>query len=325
MRLPSAGAGDARPYTPRMAEDSSVRTVWLQGRLVEEASATVSVYDRGFLFGDGIYELIRFVRRNPAAGGERRHGVALDLHVERLRRSLRLARIEGFDAEELRTICTRLLDANDLDDAAVYLQITRGAGPTRSHIPQAGLVPTVFASATACEPLESFREPAVVSAITLEDLRWRLCQIKTISLMGNILALLEADGRGANEAILHRDGHVGEGAYTNVFLVRGSTLVTPPVDDDPPILHGVTRADILALAPVAGLRAEVRPIPLAELRQADEVLITSSRRFVSAVGTLDGVRVGDGQAGPAARALFRAMRDECLRHAGFAAPSLLRT
>lgn len=293
------------------------RLVWLNGRLVEEAAATISVFDRGFLFGDGIYELVRFVRTAPGSG-RRRYGVALDLHVERLRRSLRLARISGFDADELRTVCDRVLDTNDLDDAAVYLQITRGCGPTRAHVPTSQLTPTVFASVTACEPLERFREPAVVSAITMEDLRWRLCQIKTISLMGNILALLEADGRGANEAILHRDGHVGEGAYTNVLALFGSTLVTPPVDDDPPILHGVTRADALRLASEAGLRAEVRPIALDELRRADEILITSSRRFVSAVGTLDGVRVGSGAAGPAAIALFNAMRDECLRHAGFA-------
>lgn len=295
------------------------RTVWLNGRLVDEATASVSVFDRGFLFGDGIYELVRFVRRAPGSlPGARRYGIGLDLHVERLRRSLSLARIAGFEAGDLRTICDRLLDSNDLDDAAVYLQITRGCGPTRAHVPQAPLAPTVFASVTPCESLDRFREPAVVSAITLEDLRWRLCQIKTISLMGNILALLEADGRGANEAILHRDGHVGEGAYTNVFAAFGSTLVTPPVDDDPPILHGVTRADALELAATAGLRAEVRPIALDELRRADEIMITSSRRFVSAVGTLDGVRVGNGAAGPAATALFRAMRDDCLRAAGFA-------
>lgn len=294
--------------------------VWLNGRLVDEASATVSVFDRGFLFGDGIYELIRFVRCAKGAPS-RRLGIAMDLHVARLRRSLGLAKIVGVDPESLRSISTALLDANDLDDAAVYVQITRGAGPSRSHIPQAGLTPTVFASVSACEPFDRFREPAVVKAITLEDLRWKLCQIKTISLMGNILALIEADGRGANEAILHRDGHVGEGAYTNVFAAFGSTVVTPPVDDDPPILHGVTRADALRLAEKIGLRAEVRAISLAQLQSADEVMITSSRRLVSAVGELDGASIGGashrGSAGPIARSLFAAMRNEYLALAGF--------
>lgn len=289
--------------------------VWLNGRLVDEGSATVSVFDRGFLFGDGVYELIRFV--GCAAGHpSRRLGIAMDLHVARLRRSLALARIDGLDAAELPRICEAVLDANELDDAAVYVQVTRGAGPTRSHIPAGPLVPTVLATAGACEPLERFREPSVISAVTLEDPRWRLCQIKTISLMGNILALLEADGRGANEAILHRDGFVGEGAYTNVLAVFGSTLVTPPVDDDPPILHGVTRADALRLAPTVGLIPEVRPIRVEELRAADEILVSSSRRFVSAVGTLDGRPVGAGVAGRAARALFSALHDECLRLAG---------
>jgi D-alanine transaminase len=290
--------------------------VWLNGRLVDEAAAMVSVYDRGFLFGDGIYELIRFVGCAPGSAS-RRFGIAMDLHVARLARSLKLARIEGFDANELPRICSTLLDANGLDDAAVYLQITRGAGPSRAHIPQGPLVPTVFAAATVCEPLERFREPAVVNAVTLEDQRWKLCQIKTISLMGNILALLEADGRGATEAILHRDGWVGEGAYTNVLAAFGHTLVTPPVDDDPPILHGVTRADAIRLATDVGLKVEVRPMRLDELRTADEILITSSRRFVSAIGNLDGSLVGEGTAGPAARSLFRALRDECLHRAGF--------
>ncbi len=298
------------PRTPR---------VWLNGQLVEESRATVSVYDRGFLFGDGIYELVRFVRTAEGHRSGRRYGIGLDLHVERLRRSLRLARITGVSADELPAICERVLDANGLDDAAVYLQITRGAGPSRSHVPQGELRPTVFASATACEPLERMREPSVVRAITLEDLRWRLCQIKTISLMGNILALLEADGRGATEAILHRDGLVSEGAYTNVMIVRDGILATPPVDDDPPILHGVTRADALRLAASAGLRAEVRPIRVAELSAADEILITSSRRLISAVGSLNGQPVAGGIAGPAARALFRAMREDTLAAAGFRA------
>jgi D-alanine transaminase len=291
--------------------------VWLNGRLVDESTASVSVYDRGFLFGDGVYELIRFFRRRD--GG--RHGVAMDLHVARLRRSLALSRIEGVQADELPAICAALLDANGLADASVYVQVTRGAGPARAHVPQAGLHPTVFASATACEPIERFREPTAVRAVTLEDLRWRLCQIKTISLMGNILALLEADRHGATEAILHRDGLVGEGAYTNVFAVLRHAgqpvLVTPPVDDVPPILHGVTRSDCLEMATAAGLPTAVRPLRLAELGAAEEIIITSSRRLVSAVVELDGARVGGGVPGPFAQRLFGLLRNDILRRTGF--------
>jgi len=302
---------------------SDVRQVWLNDRLVDERAASVSVYDRGFLFGDGVYELVRFFRCDvgpTAASGRRRHGVAMELHVARLRRSLQLARIEGFDAHQLDHVCHAVLDANGLDDAAVYVQITRGAGPSRSHVPQGPLTPTVFASATVCEPIERFCQPATVAAITLEDVRWKLCQIKTISLMGNILALLEADAHGATEAILYRtqDGRaiVGEGAYTNVFAVIDGTLVTPPLDDDPPILHGVTRADAVTFAPRAGIATVVRPITLDELRTADEVIISSSRRLVSAVTTLDGATVGAGRAGPIAIALFHAMRQHIVEQCG---------
>ncbi|MFO0829348.1 MAG: aminotransferase class IV [Phycisphaerales bacterium] len=299
------------------------RKVWLNGSLVDERAATISVFDRGFLFGDGVYELVRFFRCASNCP-HRRIGDGMDLHVARLERSLRLAEIRGFAAVELPRICDAVLDANDLDDAAVYVQITRGAGPTRSHVPQAPLTPTVLATATPCEPIERFAEPASVRAITREDLRWSLCQIKTISLMGNILALLDADRHGATEAILHRGGVVSEGAYTNVFAAIGDTLVTPPVDAEPPILHGVTRAQILATAEAAGLAPTVRPLHLDELQRADEVLITSSRRLVSAVVELDGVVVGDGTPGRAARALFEAMRRRIAHLCGFGLPTFAR-
>lgn len=291
------------------------RQVWLNDRLVDEGSASISIFDRGFLFGDGIYELVRYVRAAPETGA-RRYGVGLDLHVARLHRSLGLARISGFDAARLPAICEAVLDANDLCDAAVYLQVTRGVGSSRSHVPNVEVAPTVLAIASPAEPLERLREPSTVRAITMEDPRWRLCQIKTISLMGNILSLLEADRRGASEAILHRDGLVGEGAYTNVFVAKGGRLATPPVDDDPPILHGVTRSDILATGERLGVPIAVRSIRLDELATADEILITSSRRLISAVVDLDGQPVADGAIGPLARTLFLALREEIARRAG---------
>lgn len=303
-------------------------TVWLNGRLVDERSATVSVFDRGFLFGDGVYELVRFFRCAPQSA-RRRIGVGMPLHVARLHRSLSLARIEGFDASMLPRICDDLLDANGLDDASVYLQVTRGAGSARSHVPAGALTPTVFAAATASEPIERFTSPAIVRAVLRPDLRWSLCQIKSTSLMGNVLALIEADSLGAQEAILHRDGIVSEGAYTNVFAVFGDALVTPPVDDDPPILHGVTRAEILELAPELDapsgrgrrITAHVRPLGVDELRGADEILITSSRRLVSAVVELDGDPVGAGTVGPVCASVFAALRAHVARACGLAAPS----
>jgi D-alanine transaminase len=275
--------------------------VHLNGNIVDERDAHISVLDRGFLFGDGVYELLRYFDG---------FGVGVDAHARRLARSLSLARIDGFDAASLEGLAEGLLEANGLRDAVVYIQVTRGAGRTRAHVPTEPLTPTVFAMATPAEPLGALSAPQRISAVTAEDLRWRLCEIKTLSLMGNILHLLDADARGAGEAILHRDGFVGEGAYSNVAIVRGGALVTTPVSEDPPILHGIARSDLLAAAAHEGIPAEVRPIRLEELRSADEVMITSSRRLASAVTMLDGAAVGDGDAGPITNRLFGRMRDD---------------
>ena len=219
--------------------------LYLNGNIIDESAAHISVLDRGFLFGDGVYEVVRFFER---------YGVALELHTQRLARSLSLAGIEGFDAQKFPQICADLLASNALQNATIYLQVTRGVGATRSHVPSTRLTPTVVAIATAVEPLDALTAPQEISAITAEDLRWRLCEIKTISLMGNILHLLEADRHGASEAILHRGGFVGEGAYSNVSIVRNGALITPPIHEDPPILHGTARADLLSAARRIGLR-----------------------------------------------------------------------
>jgi D-alanine transaminase len=275
--------------------------IYLNGSILDQRDAHISVLDRGFLFGDGVYELLRYFDG---------HGVGLDAHARRLARSLDLARIRGFDAAELGAIAHALLEANGLRDAVVYMQVTRGAGSVRAHVPTEPLVPTVFAMATPAEPITALVAPQEVAAITAEDMRWRLCEIKTLSLMGNILHLLDADAQGANEAILVRDGLVGEGAYSNVALVRQGTLVTTPISEEPPILHGTARADLLAAARHAGIPAEVRRVRADELAETDELMITSSRRFVSAVTRLDGRVVRDGGAGPVTRRLFAQMRDD---------------
>lgn len=272
---------------------------WVNGSLVPEERAQVSVLDRGFLFGDGVYELVRYF-----AGT----GVALDLHTARLAQSLELARIDGFNPMRLGAIARELLEANGLQDASVYVQVTRGAGAGRSHMPQPGLVPTVVALASATPALGSFNAPDALRAIVRPDLRWHRCEIKTVSLAGNILSLLEAQAAGADECILVRDGLVGEGAYTNVAIVVRGTVVTCPLGDGAaPVLHGTMRCWMLEAAREAGLPHEVRRIHADELHAADEVLVQSSRRLVAGVVELDGRRIGDGAPGPACRALFAAM------------------
>lgn len=278
--------------------------IYLNGNIVDEHHAHISVFDRGFLFGDGVYELVRYFNGI---------GVGEHAHAQRLARSLDLAKIRGFDAAQLGVIARATMAANGLTDAIVYMQVTRGAGTMRAHVPNEPLKPTVVAIATAGEPLATLTAPSQIAAVTAEDLRWKLCEIKTISLMGNILHLLDADARGANEAILHRDGFVGEGAYSNVALVSHGTLVTTPIAEEPPILHGTARADLLTAARTLGVPVEVRRVRVEELPHADELMITSSRRFISAVVRLNGQTVGTGSTGPITHKLFDAMRHAITR------------
>lgn len=256
--------------------------VWLNGQLVPPSQAQVSVFDRGFLFGDGVYELVRFFGGRP---------VGMDLHLARLERSLELARIAGFDAHSFPSICDALMRDAGLADASVYLQVTRGAASTRTHLPPPGLAPTVFAYAMPCAGIDELGTLHLCSAGLVADRRWERCEIKTVALMGNILGMLECQPHGAEEAIFHRRGLVSEGASTNVFIVREGRVVTPAVESDPPILHGVMRARMIEACVDAGIPCAVRPIPVAELASADEILLSASKRMLSSVATLDGVPV----------------------------------
>lgn len=259
-----------------------VARVWLNGRLMPAHEAHVSVFDRGFLFGDGVYELVRFFGGRP---------VGMDLHIARLARSLELARIEGFDALSFPAICSALMRDAGLRDAAIYLQVTRGAASTRTHLPPAGLAPTVFAYAIPCAGIEELGTLHRCAAALVPDRRWERCEIKTVSLMGNILGMLEGQAHGAEEAIFHRDGLVSEGASTNVLIVRGGEVVTPPVESEPPILHGVMRARMIEACVDVGIPCTVRPIAVEELACADEILLSASKRMLSSVDMLDGVPV----------------------------------
>jgi D-alanine transaminase len=279
--------------------------VWLDGRVMPVHEARISPFDRGFLFGDGVYEVVRFFDGV---------GMAMDLHLARLERSLSLAGIEGFSAEQASHAMHAVLQADGLRDAAVYLQVTRGAATTRTHIPPRGLNPTVFAFASACPPLSSLDAAAPISVVVRPDDRWHRCEIKTISLMGSVLPMLEAAEAGAEEAILVRDGLVSEGSSSNVMVVHGGTVATPPVDTDPSILHGTMRHLALEAARSEGLSVGIRPLPLQLMLQADEILIVSSKRVLAGVTRLDGRTFGNGAVGPVAHRLIRRMRDGVQAH-----------
>ncbi len=265
--------------------DQSFDGVYLNGEVVRAADARVSVFDRGFLFGDGVYEVVRCFDGR---------WLDMDLHVGRLCKSLAAVEIDPTFAEALPRAARALVGRHSID-ASIYMQVTRGAAATRVHIPPPGLVPTVMATLSPTEPLKTLRElaiPASIDAVTRADSRWLRLEIKSISLMGALLPLLDAHGQGAGEVIFTRDGMLAEGGSSNVFLVIDGALVTPPLGD-PPMLHGCLRTRLLAVAIERGIPTTVRRVRAEELGEASAILTTGSRSLIRTVRTLDGVVVED--------------------------------
>jgi len=255
--------------------------VHLNGKLIDSTEARVGVFDRGFLMGDGIYEGLR------AAGGR---VLDLEKHAERMRDGLAVARLEGFDPNSLAEIIPPLIEANGLRNAFIYVQVTRGepgsTGPKRSRVLEGGSGPTVFAYA---EEIELIETPKTLRACVIEDKRWTYGNVKAISLMGGVIAAFEARDRGAEDAILVRNGQLTEASATNVFIAKNGVLATPPVRSGY-ILGGVTRDVLIEAMP----EVEVREIPERELYEADEIVLTGSKTQVASVIELDGKPVGSG-------------------------------
>ena len=274
--------------------------VYLNGEYLPRSEARVSVDDRGFLFGDGVYEVTR------AVGGRLFEEEA---HWRRLEWGLGQLAIqppEGFGREAVRDISERLLRDNGLMDgeASVYVQVTRGAAPRTHGFPPPGTPPTVYLAASALRVPWELRAQGV-KVVTHPDLRWARCDIKTVNLLPNVLAKQRALEAGAWEALLVRDGVVTEGASTTVFAVMEGELYTHPKDTR--ILPGVTRDVVLALAREQGLRVhEVAP-RVEERQRWDELFLTGTTTDVQPVVSVDGAPVGEGRPGPVARALQAAL------------------
>lgn len=263
-------------------------TAYVNGAFVPVAEAKVSVLDRGFLFADGVYEVI------PAYGGK---PFALKEHLARLSRSLKELQIaDPHDEAGWIALAQQLIGHNGGGDCIVYFQVTRGAPAKRGHAFPSGVAPTVVG---LCNPLPAPGELALrdgVGAITRPDIRWGRCDIKSVALLPNILASQAAGEQSCNEAILHRDGRVTEGASSNVWAVLGKGVVTPP--KGPEILSGITRDVLLEELRAARVPVQERRLTLAELRSADEIWLTSSTREVLPVTRLDGDPVGSRKPGP---------------------------
>lgn len=282
----------------RSSSGSVEVTAYLNGEYLPLEAARVSVLDRGFLFGDGVYEVIPVYAGRPFRLGP---------HLDRLERSLAETRIRNPHArDEWEVILNGLIARGGGDALALYLQVTRGVAK-RDHAFPEDVTPTVFAMVNVMPSLPEGLLEHGASAVVRDDLRWHRCDIKAITLLANVLMRQSAADEGATEAILVRDGLVTEGAATNLFMVRKGVIVTPP--KGPLLLPGITRDFVLELAHTEGLRCQERDIPEAELREADEVWLTSSTKEVLPVTTLDRAPVGDGRPGPMWHRVYRLFQD----------------
>jgi len=264
-----------------------VNHVFLNGDFLPAEEAKVSVFDRGFLLGDGIYEVI------PAYNG---HSFLLSGHLARLQQSLDGIFLENpHSIEEWVTIIEQLILMNGGGDQSIYLQVTRGVAP-RDHVFPDNVEPTVFLMSTPLKPVPAEWKQQGIKAITVEDIRWQNCNIKAISLLPNSLLKQQAKDAGAQEALLIKDDYLTEGAASNAYAVINGTIYTAPKDEK--VLPGITRDLVLALAQQASLTVMEMPVSLGRLQEADEIWVSSSTKEVLAVTELDGQPVNDGEPGP---------------------------
>ena len=267
--------------------------VYVNGAFVDRAAAHVSVFDRGFLFADGIYEVCAVLDGKL---------VDNDAHLARLQRSL--AEIElpsplGHDA--IVAVQRELVVRNGLSEGLVYMQVTRGAADRDFAFPE-GATPTFVAFAQARRIIGAPAAETGVAAITLPDLRWARRDIKSTSLLAQVLAKQEARAAGVAEAWMVEDGMVTEGASSTAFIINArNEIVTRPLSNA--ILPGVTRSCVLALADEKGLSLAERPFSIAEAIAAREAFLTSASTFVMPVVSIDGKTIGDGAPGPLTRQL----------------------
>lgn len=265
-------------------------TVYLNGKFLPLDQAFVSVLDRGFIFGDGVYEVI------PAYGGRL---FRFEHHLQRLDQSLAGIRLANpLTHAEWERLLTELIERNAScadADQYIYFQVTRGVAK-RDHAFPKGVPATVFAMSNPLPAPATNLANAGITAITLDDIRWQWCQIKAIALLPNILLRQQALDAGATEAILIRNGEATEGAASNLFIVKDNTIITPPTG--PKLLPGITRDLILEIATANGIACKEDLIMEPDLRSADEVWLTSSTKEILPVTKLDNITVGTGKPGP---------------------------
>ena len=272
---------------------------YLNGQYAPSEQIKISPQDRGFLFADGVYEVIRAYQGRL---------FELDAHMRRLERSLRELKIRFADVQGLKAVCRKLIDDNGLTegDALVYIQITRGAHPRDHGYPSGDVLPTVYAVSRGYTPHDKEKADGI-RVVLLPDIRWARCDIKTVALLPNVMAHQQALDAGAHEAVLVRDGVVTEGTRFNVFGVFDGTVVTAPKTNY--ILPGITRDVVLRLCREKEIPVTEYPMSESQLREADELFAVGTGTEVTPIVRVDDWTVADGRGGPITRRLQQAFDD----------------
>ena len=266
-----------------------MRTVYLNGEYLPENEAKISIFDRGFLFADGIYEVTTVVDGKL---------IGFDGHIKRLQRSSdELKRGIKVDADEMLKIHQELVKRNNIKQGMIYLQYTRGNPGDRDFaFPPADTPPTLVLFTQEKQVVDTPIEQNGLKVISVEDLRWGRRDIKTVQLLFPSLAKMEAKARGADDAWLVQDGFVTEGTSNNAYIVKDGTIITRDLSND--ILHGITRKSILECAELLQMKVEERPFTVEEAANADEAFATSASGFSNPIVEIDGKQIGTGKPGP---------------------------
>ena len=275
-------------------------TVYLNGEYLPVENAKLSVLDRGFIFGDGVYEVWRVI--DGRLFEHKRHDA-------RLRRGLKSLELDvpAKEIDALSGVATRLLKENDLTsgEGTFYLEITRGAAPRTHAYPPPGTKATVFAMVSKFDVPHALRDKGA-KAITEPDVRWLRCDIKTVQLLPNVMAKQKAQAAGALEAIFIRDGLVTEGTHTSVLGVKNGTLMTHPLS--PLILPSVTRELVLEIAREQGVPVREKAFTEKELFGLDELFVSGTTTDVTPIVEVDGTKIADGKPGPVSRQLYDGLK-----------------
>ena len=285
-----------------------MRTVYLNGEYLPENEAKVSIFDRGFLMADGVYEVTSVLDGKL---------VDFDGHAIRLNRSLtELGMKNPISKKDLLAVHRELVSLNDVVDGGVYLQITRGAPADRDFaFPDPETTPCTVVLFTQAKP--DVRQSAVskdgIKVISIADERWGRRDIKTVQLLYPSMGKMMAKAAGCDDAWMVEDGHVTEGTSNNAYIVKGNKIITRGLSND--ILHGITRAAVLRFAKEAQMEVEERPYTFEQAQAADEAFITSATMFVNGVVEIDGVQIGDGKPGNVSKRLREIYLDESMKKA----------